>query len=259
MNRRPLSEEEVERAVEKIRRMYDDYIVTFLKSFSLKEAFEDRYLLARKQRIDLTRFVSDELAMIKDLIKDEGALSTERDERRGRRKERRRSVSEYADRIIEQNREQIEKYPDLPFDEKASYEIRKLLGALDLFEREYWPDLDRVLRKFYPSYYASPRLTLEPRIYNLTSGAGRLPPGVSRYKALLMRLPRTKTELEWEERRLMLEGAFLLHHVVETIERLRKETDGSRDLATLEKTQEFVHSTLTDFRLMEFKPSNQGV
>jgi len=259
VNRRPLSEEEVERAVGKIRRMYDDYIVTYLKSFMLKEAFEDRYLLVRKQRIDLTRFVSDELEMIKSLIKDEEARSAQRDERRGSRKGRRRSVSEYADGLIEQYREQIAKYPDLPFDEKASYEIRKLLGALDLFEREYWPDLERVLRRLYPSYYSSPRLTLEPRIYNLTSGAGRLPPGVSRYKALLMRLPRARVELEWEERRLMLEGAFLLHHLVETVVRVRAEAGDDGDRAALERTQEYVHSMLSDFRLMEFKPSNQGV
>ena len=255
MNGRPLSEEEVERAVEKIRRMYDDYIITYLKPFTLKDAFEDRYLLVRKQRIDLTRFIHDELELIKGLVKDEDARSAQREERRGRRKGRHRSVSEYADRLIEQYREQIEKYPDLPFDDRASYEIRKLLGALDLFEKEYWPDLERVLRKLYPSYYSSPRLTLEPRIYNLTSGAGRLPPGVSRYKALLMRLPRTKAELEWEERRLILEGAFLLHHVVETLERVRK--DG--DLAGLERTENWVHSVIVDFRLQEFKPTNQGV
>ncbi len=254
---RPLSEDEVERAVEKIRRAYDDYIVTYLKPFTLKNAFEDRYLLVRKQRIDLARFVHDELELIRGLGREEEARSAENEERK--RKKSRRSVNEYADGLIEQFREQIAKYPDLSFDEKASYELRKLLGALDRFEKEYWPDLERILRRLYPSYYSSPRLTLEPRLNYLTSGAGRLPPGISRYQALLMRLPRAQRELEWEERRLILEGAFLLHHLDETIDRVKKEAGGNGDLAALARTAEYVHSMIGDFRLMDFKPSNQGV
>lgn len=254
--RRNLTEAEIDRAVGKIRQMYDDYIITFLKSFATKEAFEDRYLLARRQRIDLTRFVHDEIELIASLGKEERKRIAPGAERRA---PRRRSVGEYADRLIEQFREQIAGYPDLFIGEKASYETRKLFGALDLFEREHWPAFERSLRRVYPSSYSSPRLTLEPRMQYLTSGPGRQPPGLSRYQALLLRLPRSKSEVDLEERRLLLEAAFLLHGIAETLTRLLPEVTDGEERAALERCGNYVHTLISDFRLKDLRPSNQGV
>lgn len=258
MKPRPLSEDEVEQAVRKIRSLYDDYIITFTKPFRLKNQFEDRYFEARKSRIDLTRFVLAELEVIRQLKKREEEKIVEAEEKRFKKRSKPKPTISIADRVLEQNRKQIEKYPDLPMDERASFEVKKLFGALNVFEKEFWPPLEKMLRHIYPSYYANPRVDLEPRIYALCPGAGSAPPIISRYEALLLRIPRSLNDLEWEEKRLVLEAAFLLHALVGVIEHLPLEDCTDEERAIVEKTREYVHILITDFRLKDLKPTNLG-
>jgi len=256
---RSLSEEEVEQAIRKIRQMYDDYIVTYLKPFTLKQAFEDRYFDARKKRIGLDRFILDEMEVVRHLRRQEEEKIAEKEARRDERLEKRtRSVTEYAEQLFEQFREQIAKYPELPFHERASNELRRLFGALDLFEKEYWPPLDRVLRKLYPSFYNNPAAGLEPRIHALTSGAGHSPPRLSRYQSLLDRFPKRQKDAEWEEKQLLLECAHLLHSVSDVIASIDKELPAEAR-KEVEKTADFVHTLIADFRMKDLKPSGQGV
>lgn len=258
MKERPLSEEEIEQAIKKIRRLYDDYIVTFLKPFRRKEEFEDRYLEARKQRIDLTRFVLAELEVVRLLKQQAEEKLIHEEERRFKKRAVRRQPLDLADRVLEQQRKQIERYPDLPMDARASYEIRKLFGALDSFEREYWPPFETLLRRIYPSFYANPRVELEPRIYALCPGAGSSPPILSRYEALLLRVPRSHNDVEWEEKRLVLEAAFFLHHFLKVVDGLPMEECSETEREMVEKTREYVHILITDFRLKDLKPANLG-
>lgn len=258
MKSRPLSDEEVEQAIRKIRQLYDDYIITFTKPFRLKNLFEDRYFEARKSRIDLTRFVLAELEVIRKLKRREEERLIEREEKRFKKRASGGSAVGLADRVLEQHRKQIERYPDLPMDTRASYEIAKLFGALDLFEKQYWPPLESVLRRVYPSTYANPRIDLEPRIYALCPGAGKSPPIISRYDALLLRMPRGRNDVEWEEKRLVVEAAFLLHHLSSVIAGLPAEDISDEDRKTVEMVREFVHILIADFRLKDLKPANLG-
>ncbi len=210
--------------------------------------------------MDLTSFVVAELDVIKRLK----LLEEKRGEEEGARREKRRekalrgAAGDFADRVLEQNRQMIVKYPDMFIDERASFEMRKLFGALDVFDKEHWPHLDRVLRKLFPSSYANPRLALEPRLYSLCSGAAHQPPGLSRYQSLLMRFPQSQKEIEWEEKRLVLEGAFLLHQVSDVIAQIEGMAIEEEDRPGVEKTAEYVHILLADFRLKDLKPSKQG-
>ena len=258
MKTRPLSDEEIEQAIRKIRQLYDDYIITFTKPFRLKNQFEDRYFEARKSRIDLTRFVLAELEVIRKLKRAEEEKLIAREEKRFKKRTKGGSAAGLADRVLEQQRKQIEKYPDLPMDPRASHEITKLFGTLDLFERQYWPGLETVLRRVYPSTYANPRADLEPRMYALCPGAGKSPPIISRYEALLLRIPRGRNDVEWEEKRLLVEAAFLLHHLSRVIADLPTEDFSEETKETVEKVQEFVHILLADFRLKDLKPANLG-
>jgi hypothetical protein len=255
---RPLNEDEVEQAIRKIRSLYDDYIITFTKPFRLKNEFEDRYFEARKSRIDLTRFVLAELEVIRQLKKQEEDKVIVAEEKRFKKRSRPKPTVSIADRVLEQHRKQIEKYPDLSMDDRASFEIKKLFGALNIFEKEYWPPLETVLRHLYPSYYANPRIDLEPRIYALCPGAGNAPPILSRYEALLLRIPRSIHDVEWEEKRLVLESAFLLHALIGVMDQLPLNDCTDEQRATVEKTREYVHILITDFRLKDLKPTNLG-
>lgn len=253
-----LSDREIGIAIDKIRKMYDDYIVTYVKPFTLKMAFEDRYFGALQRRVRLERFIAEELQVINDLFKREEERIAKEQERAFKKIGRRRTTGEYADQLIEQFRRQIEKYPDLFIDDKASFELRKLFGALDVFEREHWPRLDKVLRKLYPSYYNNPRVTLEPKVYALCSGAGHAPPRVLRYQSLLMRYPKTQKEIEWEEKSLILEAAFLLHQTSGVLKQVLPEVTEPEERQALEQVEEYVHALIDDFRLKDLKPTAQG-
>lgn len=258
MRDKPLSEEEIERAVRKIRQLYDDYIVTYTKPLRLKNGFEDRYFQARKSRIDLARFVFAELEVIRRLKQQAEQKHIRDEEKRFKKRAGVRQTLDLADRVLEQHRKQIEKYPDLPMDSRASTEIKKLFGALDSLEKQFWPPFESLLRRIYPSYYANPRVELEPRIYALCPGAGSSPPILGRYEALLLRIPRSQTDVEWEEKHLLIEAAFLLHGFVTALGELPLEdcTDEEREM--VEKLQDYVHILITDFRLTDLKPTNLG-
>ncbi len=258
MKSRPLSEEEVEQAVKKIRQLYDDYIITFTKPFRLKNQFEDRYFEARKSRIDLTHFVIAEIEVVRRLKHNEEQKLIEQEEKRFKKRTKSKGSRGLADRVLEQHRKQIEKYPDLKMDPRASYEIKKLFGALDSFERQYWPPFETLLRRLYPSYYANPRIDLEPRMYALCPGAGAAPPIISRYEALLLRIPRSMNDVEWEEKRLVVEAAFLLHHLSKVISELPLADCSEEEKETVEKAKGFVHTLIEDFRLKDLKPANLG-
>lgn len=258
MKDKPLSEEEIERAVRKIRQLYDDYIVSYTKPFRLKNSFEDRYFEARKSRIDLTRFVFAELEVVRQLKQQAEEKRIREEERRFKKKTGTKRTIDLADRVLEQHRKQIEKYPELPMDSRASSEIKKLFGALDHLEKEFWPPFESLLRRIYPTYYANPRVDLEPRIYALCPGAGSSPPILGRYEALLLRIPRSQMDVEWEEKHLLLEAAFLLHSFLTVIEDLKFEDCSDEEREMVEKARDYVHTLITDFRLKDLKPTNLG-
>lgn len=264
MKNRPLSDEEIRRAVGKIRHQYDDYIVTYTKPFRLKKEFDDRYYQALRSRIDLSGFVLAELEVIRELKKKEEVRRIEDYERRHHKvapHEHGKTPTEssgLADRVLAKHRKQIEAYPDLPLDPRGAFEIKKLFGALGAFERDYWPPFESVLRHLYPAYYSNPRIELEPRIYALCPGPGTIPPILSRYEALLLRLPRGLHDIEWEEKRLVTEAAYFLHQVIDVINRLPVLYCTEEERVTVEKTKEFVHILIADFRLKDLKPENLG-
>lgn len=264
MKREPtLTDEEIEQAIDKIRRLYDDYIITFTKPFKLKNLFEDRYFDARKRRANLTRFVYAELEMVQRLKAKEQENLAAAEEKRFRRlpKKQRGDARGLAERVLAEHRQRIEKYPDFEVDPRASFEMTKLFGALDKLEKELWPPFERVLRKIYPTYLSNPRVDLEPKLYALTSGAGASPPILSRYKALLLRLPRSVNDVEWEEKRVVLEAAFFLHHLASVIQELDRSIPEEleiEDLNAIENIRQYVSGTIADFRLADLKPSNLG-
>ena len=52
---------------------------------------------------------------------------------------------EKKNRLINAEEKKIVAYPSLKIHKEASYEIEHLYGAIILFEREYWPPLDRFI------------------------------------------------------------------------------------------------------------------
>ena len=257
MKKIKLSFDEIERARDRILQEYDHYIVQFLKSGKLKSDFEDRYLSALKARIDMASFLHAELITIKGLHrKEEERLNQENNRAVDNAvKNHAKPKQSFADRIILQNHEKIKKYPDSEIHPEASFEVRKLFGAVNEFERRYWPDVERCMRMVSPTLYSGPRVVLGQRIFDLWSDAkGGLSPRLAVYEGMFSRFPRNVRDIEREEQRYLVDSGHLLHELVDEMKKMTgNDILERKDRNYLEKTVEYVHTVIDDFRLNDFK------
>jgi hypothetical protein len=247
-----LTPNEISRAVEKIRRRYDEYIYKYFKPRSIKNAFEDRYIEAIKASTDISNFLMAEISAVEELIRRE-------EERVGSghaEEPAQESVTERVERIVEENLARMRKYPEVPFHPVASEELRRLLGAMCKLEEKHWEVLTTCLRN--TAYYRSSltMLNLEGKLRHLAArGSDGVPSGLSRYMYHANRFPRNYLAIDREEKEYILESAFLLHDLGEILERVDANypqlDEGSR--GGLREIQTFIQGIIQDFRLKEFK------
>ncbi len=251
-----LSTGEIQSAVDKIRKGYDDYIVKYMKPRRIRESFEDRYLAALRSKVDLPRFIQAEIEALRGLIEKEDEKDRERV--RSREQSRKETVNKqgFADKVLEEMRKRIEPYPDAPLPGEASFEMKKLFGMLMLFEKEYWYIGDRILRKLSPSPYAEPRRSLEGRVFSLCyPGKEGVPQRSARYVSLFSRFPRDYEVMEREEKSCVVDAAQLLHTVYDEFSGLMEAPGLSDDERTeVASIRNFIHNCIEDFRLADFRP-----
>jgi len=247
-----LTPNEISRAVEKIRRRYDEYIYKYFKPRTIKNAFEDRYIEAIKASTDISNFLMAEISAVEELIRRE-------EERVGSghpEEPAPESVTERVERMVEENLARMRKYPEVPFHPVASEELRRLLGAMCRLEEKHWEVLTTCLRN--TAYYRSSltMLNLEGKLRHLAArGSDGVPSGLSRYMYHANRFPRNYLAIDREEKEYILESAFLLHDLGEILERVDANypqlEEGSR--SGLREIQAFIQGIIRDFRLKEFK------
>jgi hypothetical protein len=247
-----LTPNEISRAVEKIRRRYDEYIYKYFKPRTIKNAFEDRYIEAIKASTDISNFLMAEISAVEELIRRE-------EERVGSGQAEEpapESVTERVERMVEENLARMRKYPEVPFHPVASEELRRLLGAMCRLEEKHWEVLTTCLRN--TAYYRSSltMLNLEGKLRHLAArGSDGVPSGLSRYMYHANRFPRNYLAIDREEKEYILESAFLLHDLGEILERVENNypqlEEGSR--SGLREIQAFIQGIIRDFRLKEFK------
>ncbi|MFO7848660.1 MAG: hypothetical protein R6V67_01760 [Spirochaetia bacterium] len=255
-----LTSHEIELAVEKIRENYNRYMVRYVKNRRARDAFEERYLEARRARVNLDRFIIDELSWIKRL--EAQAEADRREEkknssgnRRGKDGQKLPKKESFADKIFAELRSRIEKYPFIGLEAEEVYEVDKLYGAIGVFERNYWPNIERIYRKVYPTRYSGPRIIIENQLFNLTEPAtGKFPPRLQNIVSLLGRFPRDYREIEWEAKQCILNASFFLHSLSDELIKLKEEDIlGEEQRKTVEKARDFVHTVIADFRLSDLK------
>ena len=160
-----------------------------------------------------------------------------------------------ADRVIRENLEKIEKYPELHIHNDASIEVKKLYGTLNYLDQEYWTSFDKVLKDVYPSLYSGPRLIIESRMLELarpsTSG---VPPSLGSYIVQFQRFPRDHSAIEREEKRCLVAASFLLHMIFDETENLLNTKElKPEETIIVEKIKNYVHIIIEDFRLKDLK------
>jgi len=247
-----LSRAEVEHAIEKILKKYDEYIYRFFKSPRLKTAFEERYFSAVRNGLDLSRFLAIEIGVIEELIKKE----EENLQRQPPARSDGAPKKDFADRVLEKLRERIEKYPDVRVHKDANPEIRRLVGALTQLDRDYLPELHDALKNTNYSFNSQVMLNLDSQVRSLCGSSSEpVPQRLTRYVTLLNVFPRDYKAIDREEKAFILESSFFLHDLLDILVQVRSDygTLGERERRKLDTVVGRVEMIIEDFRLRDFK------
>ncbi len=253
-----LTTEEIRAAAQKLRQKYDDYIIQYMKAPEIKQGFEERYLYALRNRLDMSRFFVAEKQALEELCREE-------EEKQQKSWNKADEPEEYspgmADRIIEERETKVSTYPVLKVHADASKEIGHLFGALQEFEKEHWPNIRNVLRKYFRQFYTGARMGLESEIIDLCCPKLEgLPARLTSYAHLFERFPRDYSRIEKEEKLLLTETAVMLGKVKEEIARIftvdMLEDDEKGFVADADN---YVSDIITDFRLKDLAKLHKGV
>ena len=248
---RKLTPGEISGAVEKIRKKYDMYVTKYFKPRTLREAFEERYIRALRAGVDVSSFLMAEISAIEELI--------DREEKRVAMEpvkaepEKQQSI---ADRVLEENRKRIIKYPDIPFHKDASEETRRLLGALTNLLRERWQQIGDALQDTMYSMNSSEMLSLDSQLHYLASSdKDDVPQFLLRLVAQLRKFPRNYALIERDEKEYILEAAFFLNDLFTVLERVKRVyTELAADAKkVIDDSMLHVWEVISDFRVREFK------
>jgi hypothetical protein len=242
---------EISSSVEKIRKRYDEYISKFFKHKSLREAFEGRYIKALRAGIDISSFLIAEISAIEELIKREEKRVMAALPRAGEEK-----APSFADKVLEENRKRIEKYPDVRFHNDAGEEVRRLVGALSGLEKDHWLDLTYALRNTMYAMSSPEMLALDSQLRFLAStNREKTPQFLARLVTQLGRFPRTYAAIDKEEKGYILEAGFFLNDLFTVLERVQRVYTkmGAQEKQVLHEKMGIVANIISDFRLKDFK------
>ena len=165
-----ITSEEIERAAEKIRKKYNDLIVSYMLNPRIKDGFEERYSEIKKYNVDPTRFFTDEIISLKEIEQKEkekiniAAKSIIISPDKSPNKET--DKKDFADKILEEMNKKIEKYPGFFIHQNANKEIEKLFGALIDFDKNRWKTYEDIAKKYRVNTYDLAYTKLEKMLNN---------------------------------------------------------------------------------------------
>lgn len=195
-----MSDGELNSLIEKLKQKYQEYSRKNPTWFNI-EAFEDRRIMAVRNRMNMEAFVLAEIA------------NFEKIREKYEKKKSEKSFTEQVDRIIDEMTARIKKYPQIQFHPKAGLEIAHFYGALSDFALNYYSILfvlvdDKVLKDKLVVYEGALNILAAPR--------GKLPS--RRIEDHLMKLRRrvaSELEIERDKNEYLKESAFLLHEIID--------------------------------------------
>jgi len=246
-----LSRAEIELALDKILKRYDEYIYRFFKSPRLKTSFEERYFSAVRNGLDLGQFLAVEVGVIEELLKKEDdnlnqqPVSTERRKKEG-----------FADRVLKELKAKIEKYTDIRVHKDANPEIRRLVGALNELDQKYMPELQDSLKNTNYAFNSQVMMALDSQLRSFSStGNDLIPARLTRYITLMNVFPRDYKAVDREEKSFILEASFFLHDLLDILTQVKSDYTPmtKTEAEKLRKVTSYVEGVIEDFRLKDFK------
>ncbi|MGL1890451.1 MAG: hypothetical protein OCD02_02440 [Spirochaetaceae bacterium] len=216
---RGLSKEEIAKTLKKIRKEYNDYIVSYLKPSRAKDEFENRYFFAAKYRENMAVFFKNEILIVMELVKiEEDKIALKEKDRDLANKRRERSKNgDYADKVLKEYSERIKMYPEVKITDDASPEVRKLYGSLKIFEDRYWNSISRYIKTATPEGRMVDHL--ENDLWLLVGTKSRNPPVLDKYIFLLERPEQDLKAISIAEQACMKQVAFFLNDLLDLYRR----------------------------------------
>ncbi|OQY38778.1 MAG: hypothetical protein B6229_05180 [Spirochaetaceae bacterium 4572_7] len=210
-----LSKEDTARTLKKIRNQYNNYIITYLRSSLAKDEFESRYYFAAKYKENMAKFFKNEITILTDLLalEENKRLEKEHEKELMQNRRNRQKNGDFADKILKDLEERIKLYPEVQITDKASTEVRKLYGALKVFEDRYWNHISRYIKTATPMGRMIDHL--ENDLWQLVGSGTRNPPVLDKYIFLLERPEIDLKAISYAEQECMKQVAFFTNELLD--------------------------------------------
>ncbi|MDX9802146.1 MAG: hypothetical protein RBT69_12510 [Spirochaetia bacterium] len=218
-----ISEAETEKAVEKIRKKYNDLIVMYMLDPRIKSAFEQRLFEIRAGSFDPARFLRDEIESLLEIEKKErdkinNAAKKSNLEKQKKDKIKESGKKDFADRVLEDIMAKIEKYPDIFIHQNANPEIRKLIGTLIDYDLTRWSYFEKLAKKYRINRYDPAFTRLENMLNNFTRiYTDDIPARLAGYRTMLNSSFARNKDIGKEEKLIIFECAYLVKSLKDTL------------------------------------------
>ncbi|MCL2293729.1 MAG: hypothetical protein FWC36_02530 [Spirochaetes bacterium] len=215
-----ISNAEAEQIAEKIRKKYNDLIVTYMLAPRLRDGFEARYNEIKRYGVDQARFLNDEIQSLKaiELKEKEKINKAAKSKNIESEKLKETDKKDFADKVMEDLFKKIEKYPTLFIHSSANKELEKLFGALIDFDKNMWKTYEDIAKKYRFNKYDIAFVKLEKmlndftRVYSENVTVRLLP-----YKDMLNSPFSKISNIDREEKLCILECAVLIKMLMDTV------------------------------------------
>ena len=210
-----LNDKEIRLAVNKIKSKYEEIIRKFNKGRSLIDAFEERYMRALKNRMNISVFLLAEIEAVEELYKKEEAKK-ELENIAKSQKSNNIPKENFADKVYNENLKKIAKYPRIHLRNDTDEEIERLLGAVRDLINHYWHALVIIYKE---KRFSNESDAIQEYYHKLLANydyTGDFPIA-KRYVDALKRKPTDLKKLDYEHRYILQETAFLLNDIAKTL------------------------------------------
>lgn len=210
-----LNDKEIRLAINKIKAKYEEIIKEFKKGRSLLDAFEERYMKALKNRMNISVFLLAEIEAVEELYRREQAKK-ELEEREKIERNSNQNKESFADKVYNENLKKISKYPKINLGSDSDEEIERLLGAVRDLINNYWHALVIIYKE---KRFSTESEAIQEYYHKLLANydyTGDFPIA-KRYVDALHRKPKDLKKVDYEHRYILQETAFLLNDIAKTL------------------------------------------
>ena len=224
MNGKPmksLNDNEIKLTLKKIRSKYDELVRFYKKSRVLSDAFEERYMSALRKKNDISVFLLAEIEAVEVLLKKEDLKSKEE---KIVKVEKQETKETFADKVFDENRKKIQKYPGVDLGSESDEEASKLLGAMRQLLNDYFPALNYIYKERRHTTEGEYVTGIYHKLVTQYDYKNEVPIA-KHYCSALTRQPRDFKKIDYEHRFLMQETAFLLNDIYEALDMIVKKNN----------------------------------